>query len=359
MPNALLTTQPGWAFATLAELRARGVEERVEFYHRDSTLVLPAEALPRQALVTVAETCGLLAEGYPRGGWDATRALVDALWRADVGRQVRWWLGPGGRGSDPRGSRGRRERVQTWTVVAETWGDTQVHRRPLADAVRQAMRAAFPRWREAPHEAASEAGVRLVVKADTRAALVGAQLATTLEPGQGARPGALRDHLACGLLAVAGLRPGEGAREVISVVDPFAGSGTILEAAGTHFGASALIGAEIERTAVRHARQSLRPLAERGVEAQVVEGSFEALEERVPGGAYLVSNLPFGERFGRVETRRLLRFLDAVAPRLQGIALLMARDQASAVAERLHLRLKNVIVLGQPAAITYGVRPRI
>jgi hypothetical protein len=69
--------------------------------------------------------------------------------------------------------------------------------------------------------------------------------------------------------------------------------------------------------------------------------------------------LPFGERFFQVESGRLLRFLDTVAPRLAGIALLMARDQAAGVADRLGLRVKNVIVLGQPAAITYGVRQRI
>jgi hypothetical protein len=41
-PAALFfTTQPGWAFATLAELRALGVRERAELWHRDSTLVLP------------------------------------------------------------------------------------------------------------------------------------------------------------------------------------------------------------------------------------------------------------------------------------------------------------------------------
>ncbi|HET7767142.1 MAG TPA: hypothetical protein VFN74_00105 [Chloroflexota bacterium] len=349
MASALLTTQPGWAFATLAELRGRGVGERVELHHRDSTLVLPAGALPREGLVTPAETCGVVAEGYARGGWDATRALVDALWRTDVARAVGYW---------GRGDRGGR-RPRTWTVVSEVWGETQVQRRQLGEAVRQAMRAAFPRWREAAYEEAGQAEVRLVVKGDTRAALAGVQLGTNLEAGGGGRPGALRGHLACGLLAVAGLAPATKRMEGRTVVDPFAGSGTILEMAARHFGASAVMGAEVERGAVRLARQRLRPLAERGVAAEVLGGSFEEVAERVPEGAYLVSNLPFGERFGQIETEELLAFLDEVAPRAAGVALLMAREQGSIVAERVGLRAKNVIILGQAAAIAYGVRQRI
>ncbi len=51
MREMLLTTQPGWAFATLVELRGHGVRGQVPFYHRDSSLVASAGS----SLVTPAE----------------------------------------------------------------------------------------------------------------------------------------------------------------------------------------------------------------------------------------------------------------------------------------------------------------
>lgn len=353
MATVFLTTQPGWAFATLAELRAWGVEERIEFHHRDSTLALPAEALPTQRLVTPADTHGALAEGYAAGQWDATRTLVDELWRTPIARGVEWWRGP------PKAQ--ARRRAQTWTVAAEVWGETQVQRRTLADAARQAVRAGLPSWREAPPGEADRADVRLAVKADTQAAVLGVQLTSNLAEARGGRVGALREHLACGLLSVAGLAPGApgaGRRETeLTVADPFAGSGTILAAAARHYGVRRLVGAEVDRNALREAR---RRIEGRGAALDVRPGSFEALDGgTIAEGAYLVSNLPFGERFEQVETGRLVAFLREVAPRLAGVALLMAREQGAEVGRSLGLRVKNVIVLGQPAAIAYGTSQRM
>ncbi len=63
-----LTTQPGWAFATLWELRGLGVADRVAFHHRDSSLLTPAvEGLDSERLLTPAAVHGSLAEFEPSG----------------------------------------------------------------------------------------------------------------------------------------------------------------------------------------------------------------------------------------------------------------------------------------------------
>jgi hypothetical protein len=67
----------------------------------------------------------------------------------------------------------------------------------------------------------------------------------------------------------------------------------------------------------------------------------------------LVSNLPFGVRYERVSTATLRRFLEAVSPQCDGIALLMARGQARQLARPLGLKIESVLVLGQPAAVAY------
>jgi hypothetical protein len=130
------------------------------------------------------------------------------------------------------------------------------------------------------------------------------------------------------------------------------GTGTILRAAGRDFGARALAGAEVDAAAYRLARRALA-----GIQARLVAGSFEQLDvAALPPFVKLVSNLPFGVQFAPVPTPRLLRFLRALLPRLAGVALLMGREQARDVAPAIGLRAKHVLVLGQPAAIVYGVR---
>ena len=121
-----------------------------------------------------------------------------------------------------------------------------MRRDALHRLVVRAVAAAFPRWRYSQRE-----GVRLVCKADAEAAVIGLQLYGNLGGEQDGRPGALRDHLACGLLTVAGVGDGD------SVFDPFMGSGTILEMAAYRYGAGRVIGLEVDGDAYRAARARL------------------------------------------------------------------------------------------------------
>ena len=76
----IITTQPGWAFATLSEIRAvSGEEGYVGFHHRDSTLVCN-DGFPSvlQDLRTPAEVFGEVVSTSSRRGEDATRRLDPA-----------------------------------------------------------------------------------------------------------------------------------------------------------------------------------------------------------------------------------------------------------------------------------------
>jgi len=293
-----------------------------------------SQELVRTRLKTAADAYGLVVSSGPRGQWDAARGLAQAL-RQMPPQQFQprlWhWL-----------MQTRRTRAANYSVGSEVWGETGVHRRDLGQAVRNAVRAAFPRWREQP-----AGGMRLLCKADTQAALMGVQLYGNLaEHGEidEGRPGSLREHLACGLLTVAGVQPGE------AVLDPFMGTGTILRVAAQVYDAAACMGAEVDRTAFRVAEGRVPP-----EQSELRFGAFDALDpEALPEGTRLVSNLPFGVRFAQVETERLLAFLRAIRPKLSGLALLMGREQGEKVASALRLRSKNVLVLGQPASVVYG-----
>ena len=71
----------------------------------------------------------------------------------------------------------------------------------------------------------------------------------------------------------------------------------------------------------------------------------------------LVSNLPFGERFARVPTAKLLRFIAGLGLPPERMVLLTSRRQGMAMAPALGLRAKNVLLLGQPASILHGGAP--
>lgn len=335
--GVFLTTQPGWAFATLAELRRRGIDAHVDLVHRDSTLVVPPlPGLLRGRLKTVEQACGTVLAAHARGDWDATRGLAQALRSHDLQPAVWRWL-----------RETRRERASQFSVGSEMWGNTAVRRREVADVLRDALRRAFPRWREQ-----QSGGVRLTIKADVQQALVGVQLYSNLaehgEIGEG-RPGSLREHLAYALLEVAGTDAGD------AVVDPFMGTGTILRAAAHSYEASACIGMEVDREAFRLADGRVPPEP-----AALRLGAFDEIDvAALPAGVRLVSNLPFGDRFAQVETARLAAFLESVRPRLAGAALLLSREQGAQIAQPLGLRVKHVLVLGKPAAITYWVRTRM
>jgi 23S rRNA G2445 N2-methylase RlmL len=147
--------------------------------------------------------------------------------------------------------------------------------------------------------------------------------------------------LASSLLMLAGVREGD------AVIDPFMGTGTILEVAHELFGASMLIGADTDPDAHRRASERLQ-----GQPARLYRESFASLFlGRLPRTLRLVSNLPFGERFAPVPTDDLLEFLARLLPLTSGVALLLGRPQAKEITARLRLRSKNVLVLGQPAAI--------
>jgi hypothetical protein len=327
-----LTTQPGWAFATLAELRRRGVEQYAAFFHRDSSVVVGAdERLLREGLLTPGEAYGCLAVGEASRKRDATELLGQQLEPDAVRRRLAAWHG---RASSRHGGHG----TTYFSVGSEVWGNTAVHRRALAGLVGEALRRALPYWREVP-----SGGVRFLCKADTEAAVVGLRLYSNVSQREG-RPGTLREHLACALLVLAGV-----GRED-AVLDPFMGSGTILRAAWRRFGVRSCIGYEIDAAAYRLAKRAvLAP------NVQLHHRSFEVCApDRLPVGVRLVSNLPFGERFAEVPTDRLLRFLAAVQDVAGAMTLLMGRAQAERVAPALRLRTKNVLVLGQPAAIVYS-----
>jgi hypothetical protein len=324
--QVFLTTQPGWAFASLAELRRRGARGYVPFFHRDSTLLAPAPPRDSPPLCTPGDSWGLLALAEAGDGpaGDATARLAGGLRPARLREALARWVDP----SAPR----------RFSVGSEVWGETALHRGTLRQSVQEALRRALPEWQPVP-----SGGVRIFCKADARAALAGLRLASNLHPGEGGREGALREHLACGLLVLA------GATASHPVLDPFAGSGTILRAAWERFGVQTCLGYEVDGEALRLARRTVG-----APRTRLVHASYEACRpERLPPGTRLVSNLPFGTRYPEVPLRRLGPFLERCLERVAGMALLINREQGERVAQELDLGRKNVLVLGQPACIVY------
>ena len=322
-----MTTQPGWAFATLAELRASGGSEQyVEFHHRDSTLVsrdgLDASL---QDLRTPAEVFGEVASAAPRRGQDATQQLVRMLRPDLVKRAVLDML------SYVQGTRPRR-----YSVVCETLGRTAVRRQELAKHVEGVMQGAFPGWRRSSEEA-----VRIFCKGDPDFAFVGVQVGSNLGDDDSGRPGALRRHLACGLLQLAGVDS-----ESV-VLDPFMGTGSILEAALDDYEARAVVGLEVDPAAADIAERRIF-----GESVTIFRQSFEELDTSlIDSRTKLVTNVPFGKQFERVDTRRLVKFLRECSHAGARITMLGSREQGARVAASLRLRRKNVIVMGQQAAI--------
>ena len=328
-----LTTQPGWAFATLRELRGLGVSSRVAFHHRDSSLLTPAlEGLDSERLLTPAGVHGCLADFARAGRSDAVGELARRLDSGRLKEGVLRWL-----------PLAEKTAARRFSVTTELYGRTSMRRDALHRLVSRAVAAAFPRWRLSQRD-----GVQLVCKADAEMAVLGLQLYSNLGAEQDGRPGALRDHLACGLLNIAGVGDGD------PVFDPFMGSGTILAVAAYRYGAGALAGLEVDADACRAARSRLK-----GRPAVLVNGSFDDFDySSLTPGSRLVSNVPFGVRFAQVRTAALLRLIRR--PELSGspAALLLSRDQANRIAPETGMRRKNVLVLGQPASILHG-RPSL
>ena len=324
-----LTTQPGWAFATLRELRGLGVSGHVAFHHRDSSLLTPVvEGLDSERLLTPSVVHGSLADFAPSGQLDAAGELARRLDSGRLKDSVLQWL-----------PLAERKASRRFSVTTELYGRTSIRRDALHRVVSRAVAAAFPRWRLSQRD-----GIRLVCKADVEKAVLGLQLYSNLGDEQDALPGALRRHLACGLLTVAGVEDGN------TVFDPFMGTGTILGMAVDRYGAAHGIGLEVDADAYRAA---LTRLARRST--ALVNGPFEGFDyASLPAGSRLVSNVPFGVRFAQVRTAALLRLIRR--PELSGspAALLLSRDQADRIAPETGMRRKNVLVLGQPASILHG-----
>ena len=325
----IITTQPGWAFATLSELRtAGGGEEYVRFHHRDSTLTCrDGLTVAPNSLRTPAEVFGEVVSANSRRGEDATRRIVK-LMRPDAVKRAVLDLLP-----DVQGTRSRR-----YSVACEALGRTSVRREDLAQQVEQVFRAAFPGWRRS-----SDHAVRLFCKADPDFAFVGVQLHSNLGHDDSGRPGALRRHLACGLLELAGV-------EAESIVlDPFMGTGAILEAAMHSYQARGAVGFEVDPAACDIAERRLA-----GTRASIFRASYEKMDMgRMDSRTRIVTNIPFGNRFERVATERLIRVLRACSEAGARKTMLTSREQGAHLRAALGLRRKNVIVMGQPAAILY------
>ena len=327
-----LTTQPGWAFATLREMRGLGVSGRVAFHHRDSSLVTPAlEGLDAERLLTPAAVHGCIADFGPAGRLAAAGEMARRLHSGRLKTSILQWL--------PLAEKTASRR---FSVTTELYGRTSIRRDALHRLVSRTVAAAFPRWRPSQRD-----GVRLVCKADAERAVLGLQLYSNLDGEQDGRPGALRPHLACGLLTIAGVQDGD------SVFDPFMGTGTILEMAAYRYGAGQVVGLEVDGDAYHAARARLA-----GSRSTLANTRFEDFDyASLPAGSRLVSNMPFGVRFAQPRTAALLRLIRR--PELNGSpgALLLSREQAGTIASETGMRRKNVLVLGQHASILYDRTP--
>ena len=325
----ILTTQPGWAFASLSELRAAsGGDEYVHFHHRDSTLVCrDGIPTPPKDLRTPAEVFGEVMSTTSHQGQDATQRLIKHMRPNVVKRAVLDAL------PHVEGTRSRR-----YSIACETLGRTTVRRQDLAQHIEQVFRVAFPGWRRA-----SDRAVRLFCKADPEFAFVGVQLHSNLGDDDSGRPGALRRHLACGLLQLAGVEAAS------LVLDPFMGTGAILEAAMHLYQARAAIGFEVDSAACDIAE---RRLASSSV--TIFPQSYETLDSGlIDSRTRIVTNIPFGNQFQRVDTEKLVHALRSCSDAGARITLLASREQGAHLRAALGLRRKNVIVMGQPAAILY------
>ena len=249
----IITTQPGWAFATLSELRAEGGEEGyVGFHHRDSTLACRnGLTVAPKSLRTPAEVFGEVISSSSRRGEDATRQLARLMRPGAVKRAVLDLL------PEVQGTRPRR-----YSIACETLGRTTIRRQDLAQQIEQVFLAAFPGWRRS-----SDHAVRIFCKADPDFAFVGVQLHSNLGDDDPGRPGALRRHLACGLLQLAGVDADS------LVLDPFMGTGAILDAAMRLYHASGAVGFEIDPAACDIAERRLA-----GTDVSVVRASYETMD---------------------------------------------------------------------------------
>ena len=133
------------------------------------------------------------------------------------------------------------------------------------------------------------------------------------------------------------------------MLDPFMGTGAILEAAVRLYHVRGALGFETDLAACDIAGRRLA-----GAEVAVVRASYETMDVGLTDSrTRIVSNIPFGSQFERVDTKRLVEVLRACAEAGARITMLASREQGTHLSAALGLRRKNVIVMGQPAAILY------
>lgn len=320
----------------VAELRALGVPGHFPAWHRGSSVVVPdaghgnAEAV--RGLATPATVYRILLEARADGRGDVLSSVLAALRAASRSSAFKDAVVAILHGGDGRGRR-------RYSIATEIYGRMAVNRGQLVGAIDAAVKAFFPRWRRSP-----EAGARLLCKADPEYAVLALQTATNLPADHGLRAGSLREHLAASLLTLAGTAPGS------TVFDPFMGTGTILKVAAQRFRTASCYGLEQSRQAFEVARQRLPDSR-----CRIFNTRFEHFNlDRLPPGARLVSNVPFGHRFARTPTPPLVELIENFAFGGSHVALLMSREQAAEVSAATRRRARNVLVLGQPAAIVYG-----
>ncbi len=298
------------------------------FSHRDSTIVVTdQDSIGPWKLTTVAEALGGVALSEPFAEEDATATLVKQLASDNFKEAIMSWL--------PRTTSGR---LRRYSVSVESYGRAVFTRMHLDDVVEAAIQEVFPRWRRG-----GAGSLRFFCKTDPAMSFVGVQIYAGVGGDSDRMPGALRSHLAAGLLSLADVRPGD------TVLDPFMGSGTILNIASSTFEAKQTIGVEIDSEAFGIAKNRLTDH-----DASLTQGSFEDISiTKLPKGTKLVSNVPFGEKFPSVRTPHLVELVGRVTREKIPFALLLDRGQAQYLADRVRCRVKNVIVLGRPAAIAY------
>ena len=330
-PSFLLSTQPGWDIATIAELRALGVPGRFPVYHRGSSVLVPAlRRTSPSDLTTPASVYRVLLDAAAVGRKDALSVLLGALQSTALQELTIAAL-----------HGGQRRGLRRYSITTEVYGRTTVTRRQLAAAIEDGVKTAFPRWKRSP-----EAGARFLCKADPEYAALAVQITTNLATDQGLRAGSLREHLAAALLTLGRAAPGS------AIFDPFMGTGTILKVAAKRFGVAHCFGLEVSSEAFQLARQRLS-----GARAALFNTGFEEFDSgSLPAASKLISNVPFGQQFTRTPTRPLIDLILRRPFDDSHLALLMSRDQAKEVAPATGLNARNVLVLGQPAAIVYGRR---
>ena len=89
-----------------------------------------------------------------------------------------------------------------------------------------------------------------------------------------------------------------------------------------------------------------------GTDVSVIRASYETMDTGlIDSRTRLVTNIPFGSQFKRVDTDKLVGVLRVCTQAGARITMLASREQGAHLSAALGLRRKNVIVMGEPAAI--------